>query len=209
MRKRLTATLKVVAAISFALLVLLTYANRGRVLELNRLRSAADDVIAKQQIAEFMETYEVRRVNYEVELDHYNRSVELFRTDYEAYVESFGSPQRQRHAPRMPMRPQPPEVTQQLAEINTQFRAARHEYFRTIEGFNAVSALCALLLTMSLVTLLMTEAGSGRWAYAAMLAVAFVFLIGPSFHTMLIGAAGAMHPPPFPGVTGNSYYYGY
>lgn len=208
MKRRIGMALKIMTAVCIAILMMLTYANRAKVLELTRLRAAAEDIAAQQDIADFVESFESRKANYEMALEDYQQSMELYRTDYQAYTQSFMERGGRPMPPRMPVKPQPPEVTQRLAEINTTFRQQRHQYFKELEGTVGLAGLAATILTLCLITLLFMETGSARWAYAALLALCFTFLIGPAMYTMLAGIVGVTRAPVVPGLY-DYYRYGY
>lgn len=210
MRRRIGVALKVLTAVCIAILMLLTYVNRAKVLELTRLRASAEDVVAKQDIADFVESYESRQANYEMAMEDYQRSMEQYRTDYEAYAASFAQRGGRPMPPRMPVKPQPPEVTRRLAEINVDFRHKRFAYYRDLERTVGVAGLAATVLTLCLLALLFMETGSARWAYAALLALCFTFLIGPALYTMLAGIVGVTRAPTVPGMyERHPYGYGY
>ncbi len=208
MRRFIGVSLKVVVVFCITILMLLTYVNRARVLELTRLRASAEDITAQQDILDFVESYEMRKANYEVAMEDYHKSMEQFRSDYPAYAESFQQRAGRHMAPRMPAKPQAPEVTRRLAEINTTFRQKRHAYYKELEGTVGVAGLAATVLTLCLISLLFMETGSARWAYAALLALCFTFLIGPALYSMLAGIVGLTPAPVVPGVY-DRYPYGY
>jgi hypothetical protein len=54
-----------------------------------------------------------------------------------------------------------------------------------------------LLLVGGLVSLLMFDTHGQRWHYLAALLLSFVFLIGPSFHSIITAIIGFLEEPGF------------
>lgn len=202
---------KTIALVCFLILLVCTYTVRGKVIELNEVRLSSDHARAEAGMAQFLETYEARRASYDAQRAVYERDMRFFTEDLEGflYEQSERRMSGVMRTPQMPVLPQPPEVTENLARINAEFRAARHEYFKMARWLNIVAGLASLGLVGSLVHLAMNDRETGRWVYLGILSVAFVFLIGPSFHTVLSSIVSATKPPPYEGLGfgyGNPYY---
>ena len=100
--------------------------------------------------------------------------------------------------PRVPSKPAPPEapgMRDQLAEINARFASQRFHYFDATSRFNWLACAGAVALVGGLLYLLMFDVRGARTFYLVILAVSFLFLIGPSFHTILSSIVGFMAPP--------------
>ncbi|MBX3353442.1 MAG: hypothetical protein KF684_10975 [Phycisphaeraceae bacterium] len=190
---------KTIALVCFLILVACTYTVRGKVIELNEVRLSSDHARAEAGMEAFLGSYEARRAAYDAERAVYERDMRLFNENLEEFLreQSERRMSGMSRAPQMPMPPQTPEVTSELARINAEFRAARHEYFKMARWLNLVAGLASLGLVGSLVYLAMTDRETGRWVYLGVLSVAFVFLIGPSFHTVLSSIVSALKPPPY------------
>ena len=177
------------------------------------------------------ERYKVAQKNYELQEKHYQKMLDLYLNDYDAYVKAikdkYRPPQfpaeptapelpqmpappqmpvqpkapelpQEPAPPQMPVRPKPPrspEYTQQLSEINAQFRAQKHHYFEVTGVLNWVAMAGALCLVGGLLYLLMFDTANGRLIYFFTLVLSFVFLIGPSFHSIMSAIVGFLEAP--------------
>ena len=157
--------------------------------------------------------YEAAQKNYELQEKHYRRMLNLYTTDYDAYVKAikdkFKPPQLpvEPTPPELPPEPTPPEMQvpprpprspeykQQLMEINTEFRAQKHHYFQATSVLNWVAMAGALCLVGGLVYLLMFDTANGRLIYFFVMVLSFVFLIGPSFHSIMSAIVGFLEAP--------------
>jgi len=164
-------------------------------------------------LARLDERYDVAQKNYEVQEKHYKKMLDLYLTDYDAYVKAikdkYRPPQlpaeptppempQEPAPPQMPVRPKPPrspEYTQTLTEINADFRAQKHHYFEATSVLNWVAMAGALCLVGALVYLIMFDTANGRLIYFMTLVLSFVFLIGPSFHSIMSAIVGFLEAP--------------
>jgi len=157
----------------------------------------------QKQLEALERRYEADKKNYELKRRHYDEMLALYETDYEAYVRRLRDEYKPPELPAMPsppqkpvrpQAPQPPEYRQKLMEINAEFRAQKYRYFATTEVLNWVALAAALCLVGGLLYLIMFDLG-GRLFYFLTLVLSFVFLIGPSFHSILSAIVGFMEAP--------------
>jgi hypothetical protein len=172
------------------------------VLALSQIRFSADEVRANYELQQMEESYpdmvaqhEAAMQQYDLQLEHYREMLALYRTDYDAYVQRLEDEFQPPQMPYPPSKPRPPEVAQQLHEIDTAFRTRKNTYFETTSMLNWVACAAALLLVGGLTWLLMFDTDSPRWHYLVALGLSFIFLIGPSFHSILTGIIGFMQNP--------------
>jgi len=185
--------------------------------ELKQVRDKEKYETATQNYAHNLERRKQRhkaaQVNYELQEKHYQKMLELYLKDYEGYVQALKDKYRppqlpaeptppemppEPSPPQMPVRPKPPrspEYTQQLSEIDAQFRAQKHHYFQVTSALNWVAMAGALCLVGGLLYLLMFDTANGRLFYFLTLVLSFVFLIGPSFHSIMSAIVGFLHAP--------------
>ena len=201
MRTRI-AVAKCAALVGFMVLVFVTYFLRGEVLDLSRIRFSSDNVLADDELAEMKATYPIRlkeheaqMKQYDIEQEHYRKMLELYSTDYDTYVKRLKDRYRPPLLPNKPARPQSPEMSNRLAKISIDFRKRKFTYFNRTSSLNWVACAAAMMLVGGLVFLLMFDANGKRIFYVILLALSFVFLIGPSFHTILSVLVGAMRAP--------------
>jgi hypothetical protein len=133
--------------------------------------------------------------HYELERAHYNQMLELYHTDYDAYVQRLEDKYKPPHLPRRPAEPQSPELSDKLGKINAEFTARQYEYFASTSRLNWVTCVSALLLVGGLLFLTMFETGSHRLMYLVVLILSFVFMIGPSFHSIMSAIVGFLRAP--------------
>ena len=203
--RRDIAVAKVSTLLGFLVLLSSSYYLRTEVLALNRIRFSADEARADYELKRLQETYPERAERHQVELknhalqlEHYEKLSELYRKDLVKYLE-MTKDQPQPQPPQVPVRPQPPEppeVREELSQINLAFRARRYHYFVTTGRLNYVAWAAALALTGGLLYLLLFDRAGPRLAYLAVLLLSFVFLIGPSFHSILSAVVGFLEAPP-------------
>ena len=190
--------------LGFLALLSTTYYLRSEVLALSRIRFSADDARARYELERMklafpdrLERHRVETKNYELQLEHYKEMLDLYRKDYGAYVQRLKDAYQ---PPQLPVRPQPPdtpEFQETLAQINTDFRARKYHYFRITGALNGAAWAAAMALVGGLLYLLLFDVEGQRWLYGVVLVLSFVFLIGPSFHSILsaiIGFLAAPHP---------------
>jgi hypothetical protein len=193
---------KLASIVGFLTLVASTYYLRGEVLALSQIRFSADEVRAnyeldqlRESFPDMVEQHEAAMVQYDLQMEHYREMLALYRSDYDAYVQRIADEFQPPQMPYPPTKPRPPEVAEQLHEIDTAFRARKSTYFKRTSLLNWVAAGAALLLVGGLTWLLMFDTDSPRWHYLVALGLSFVFLIGPSFHSILTGIIGFMENP--------------
>jgi hypothetical protein len=203
MNRALTRTIvRLVTIAAFMVTLSATYYLRSEVLTLNKIRFSADNVRAEETLREMTEShpvrlaeYEVKMQHYELQMGHYNQMLELYRTDYDEYVkrikDKFVPPQ----LPWKPSKPASPELGDQLGKINAEFRAQQYHYFDSTSRLNWVTCVSALLLVGGLLFLTMFETGNQRFLYLVVLILSFVFMIGPSFHSIMSAIVGFLHAP--------------
>lgn len=195
--------------LGFLVLLSSSYYIRTEVLALNRIRFSADEARADYERKRLQETYPERMERYEVELknhalqmENYERLSKLYREDLVQYLElTRDQSQPQPQPPQIPIRPQPPEppeVRETLSRINLEFRTRKAQYFATTSRLNWVAWAAALALTGGLLYLLLFDRAGPKLIYLAVLLLSFVFLIGPSFHSILSAIAGFLEAPRVP-----------
>ena len=94
-----------------------------------------------------------------------------------------------------PQPPDPPEYQESLARINTEFRCRNTATSCAATVLNRIAWASALCLVGGLLYLLMFDVGNGRAFYVVLLVLSFVFLIGPSFHTIPSAVVGFLEAP--------------
>jgi len=199
---RLIASIKVVTVVAFMVTLFATYYLREEVLLLNELRFSAEDLRAERQLQRAKETYpqrleshQIALKNYDLQLQHYDEMLKLYKTDYEAYAKRLEDKYQPPQVPYPPQKPEPPQLQDELLEINAKFRSQQHHYFASATALNWVVCASALILCGGLLLLIMFEAGPQRFAYLVVLGLSFVFMIGPSFHSIMSAVVGFLHPP--------------
>ena len=202
MNRAITIT-KLLTIVAFMITLSATYYLRSEVLTLNKIRFSADNVRAEDNLREMTESYPVRLVeydaqskHYELRMDHHTRMLELYRTDYDEYVKRIKDKYAPPPLPRRPVKPQSPELSDQLGRINADFRAQQYHYFDSTSRLNWVTCASALILVGGLLFLAMFETGNQRLLYLVVLILSFVFMIGPSFHSIMSAIVGFLNAPP-------------
>ena len=141
------------------------------------------------------EEYQVAQENYDLQMEHYEEMLEIYQSDYDEYVRRLDD---EYHPPRMPSKPNPPrspEMSNQLAEVNVEFRKQQFHYYKTTSVLNWLCCLSSLSLTGGLLFLIMFDVTSQRIFYLAVLVLSFVFMIGPSFHSIMSAIVGFLQAP--------------
>jgi hypothetical protein len=169
--------------------------------EQERYKIAQDNY--ERDLEELDRRYEADVKNYELRRRHYEEMLGLYQTDYEAYVKRLKDqykppelpaaptpPQK----PARPQPPQPPEYRQKLMEINNEFRGQKYHYFQATALLTWVALAAALCLVGGLLYLILF-AENGRLFYFLTLVLSFVFMIGPSFHSILSAIVGFLEAP--------------
>jgi hypothetical protein len=198
------AAARLCVLLGFLVLLSSSYYLRTEVLALNRIRFSADEARADYELKRLRESYperierhQVELKNHELQLEHYQKLSELYRKDLVKYLE-MTKDQAQPQPPQMPARPQPPEppeIGEKLSQINLAFRTRKAHYFVMTGRLNWVAWAAALALTGGLLYLLLFDREGPRFIYLAVLLLSFVFLIGPSFHSILSAIVGFLEAP--------------
>jgi len=193
---------KGIAIVGFLVLLSSTYYLRTEVLTLNQIRFSSDEARANYEIEELkrnhpqeLERYQVELKNYELRKKHYEEMLDLYQTDYNAYVKRIKDEYKPPQLPAKPVPPRPPEYRQKLLEINADFRARKYHYFEITSLLNWVAWVAAIGLVGGLLYLILFDAAGGRLIYFATLVLSFVFMIGPSFHSIISAIVGFLEPP--------------
>ncbi|MHC4506161.1 MAG: hypothetical protein ACYTFI_22935 [Planctomycetota bacterium] len=199
------ATAKVLAIAGFLMLLSATYYIRSEVLAINAIRFSADDLRAKRRQKEWEESYpervahyEAATKNYEARMKVYGELLGLYETDYDEYVaRTAGVEPEAPQLPRKPSKPETPKRRNELMEINTRFVAQKHHYFASMRYFNWIAWLGAILFAGGVLYLLMFDKDGKKLFYFLALVLAFVFMIGPSFHSIMSAIVGLLEAPGF------------
>jgi hypothetical protein len=195
-------TAKFCCLTGFLILLATTYWLRSEVLGLTRIRFSADERKVelerkqnRESFADRQKEHEIAQKNYDLQLKHYEKLMALYEQDFEAYAklprENLVVPQ----IPNHPVAPTPPEVTDQFRNIQSEFVLRRYRYFAVSEIGNWIACFAAVLLVGGLLYLLLFDAQTNRFVYVASLLLSFVFLIGPSFHSVLSAVIGLLKGP--------------
>lgn len=200
---RRLAAAKVISILGFLVLLASTYFLRSEVLTLNTIRSSADETRANYELEQFKKDFEYEKDRYkmamkhyeEVETKHYEKMLDLYRTDYDKYVRLGEYDRRPPRLPTKPNPPRPPEYTQKLMEINTEFRVQKHHYFAVTSVLNWLALAAALCLVGGLLYLIMFDVANARLFYCLILVLSFIFMIGPSFHSIISAIVGFLEAP--------------
>ena len=195
-------SVKCVTIVAFLVLLCSTYYLRSEILKLNQIRFSSEDARAEETLRDMKESYPVRvaeyeaqKKDYELKMAHYTEMLDLYATNYDEYVKRLTDQYRPPQLPRKPQKPKSPELSEQLAKNNADFRTQRYHYFESASGLNWISCIAALTLTGGLLFLIMFETGTQRIFYAVILTISFVFMIGPSFHSIMSAIAGFLRAP--------------
>ncbi len=200
--QKLLPAVKLTAVVAFLVTLGATFNLRSEVLELSEIRFSADSARSEQRLRELEESrdlrlaeYEAKRQHHEIRVDHYRSMLELYRNDYAAYVRRLEDEYRPPSLPSPPQPPSDPQLGEQLAKANAAFTAKQHEYFATTQRLNWISSASSLLLVGCLLFLILFDRGYQRGLYFATLVLSFVFMIGPSFHSVLSAVVGVLEAP--------------
>ena len=201
--KKTLVVVKCVTITAFMVTLCTTYYLRSEVLKLNKIRFSSENVRAEENLRDRKESYPVRMAeyevqmkNYELQMEHYEEMLELYRTDYNEYVKRLKDHYKPPQLPHKPQKPKSPDLSDQLAKINAEFRAQQFHYFDSTSRLNWVCCASALVLVGGLLSLIMFEAGNQRILYLVVLVLSFVFMIGPSFHSIMSAIVGFLRAPP-------------
>lgn len=193
---------KTCALVGFLTLIVISYWLRSEALGLSRIHFSADEKKmefegerTKASFPERQKQYEVSLKNHDLEVKHYEKLMEVYQRDLEAYAELT---KNQLHPPLLPQHPDPPrspEVEDQFRSIQAQFVQRKYRFFVISEYGNWGACLGALLLAGGLMYLLMFDVNSNRLYYFLALVFSFVFLIGPALQSVITTFIGLMHGP--------------
>lgn len=199
---RVMNVVKGITIVAFMVTLYGTYHIRSEVLQLNRIRSSYENVRAEQGMRENRESYpsrieeyEVQKKNYDLEKEHYGEMLKLYRTDYDAYVARVKDRYRPPQLPVKPNKPEAPELGDRLAQIHADFRSQQFSYFDQSIRLNWVCCVSSLVLVGGLLALTFFETGLARIVPLTVLGLSFVFMIGPSFHSIMSAIVGFLRPP--------------
>lgn len=199
---KILPVVKCVTIVAFMVTLCATYYLRSEVLKLNTIRFSSENVQAEENLREMKESYPLRVTehavqtkNYELQMEHYQEMLKLYRTDYGEYVKRLKDHYQPPQLPQKPQKPKSPELSDQLGRINADFRAQQYHYFESTSRLNWVCCVSALILVGGLLFLMMFETGNQRMLYLAVLLLSFVFMIGPAFHSIMSAIVGFLKAP--------------
>lgn len=193
---------KSVTIISFLALLFSTYYLRSQVLKLNTIRMSSQNIMTEQARKDLSESlpvrqkeYEAKLGQYEIENKHYEEMLDLYKSDYEEYVKRLKDKFVPPRMPRSPVKPISPELSDEMQKIGIEFREQQSNYFNSTSKLNWISCLAALSLVGGLLYLLMFDPEGKKIFYLVLLVMSFVFMIGPSFHSLMSALAGFLQAP--------------
>jgi hypothetical protein len=193
---------KAITVFAFLVTLFATYFLRSEVLELNKIRFSSADIRATESSKRLKESYplrvkeyEIALKNHELKMDHYNEMLKLYQTDYDAYVKRLKDDYRPPKLPQQPNKPQSPDVSDQLSRNNIAFRKQQYSYFDSAVYMNWIACISALTLVGGLLLLIMYDAERSPLVYMGILILSFVFMIGPSFHSIMSAIIGFLEAP--------------
>lgn len=204
--KRASLLAKIIVIASMLCLLGTTFVLRAKILTLVNFLMTGQDIVATERMDRFHAAEDDRQSEYvaalarfEIGMEQYRSLLQLYQDDLDAYRKrtNEGRMTQPPPIPEKPRLPRTPEVQRTLAEINSNFRDARNSYFRFATALNGFVAVCALLLIGGLLFLMFFDASNGRLMYIVVLAISFVFIIGPAFHSALTFAAYQLNPPSY------------
>lgn len=150
MSKTLSA-IKCVTIVAFMVTLCSTYYLRSEVLKLSTLRFSSENIRAEDELREMKESYplrvaeyEVETKNYDLEMEHYQSMLTLYRTDYDEYVQKLKDHFEPPKLPRKPEKPTSPELSDRLAKISAEFRAQQFAYYDSTSRLNWVCCVSSL-----------------------------------------------------------------
>lgn len=193
---------KSVSLIGFVALVVSGYYLRSEVLALSHIRFSADEVRAVNELKQLRESYpdrmkqyEAQQKGYEIEMVHHRKMLDLYQNNYDEYVKRIKDKYEPPAMPSEPQKPDSPELSDKLHQINTDFRTRKNQYFRSTQWLNWIACIAAVGVVGGLVYLLLFDTDSVRWHYLVALSISFIFLIGPSFHSIITAIIGFLTEP--------------
>ena len=193
---------KFITIISFLVLLFSTYFLRSKVLELNTIRMSSQNVMAEEAEKNLSESlpdrtkeYQNSLKQYEIQKKHYDEMLDLYESDYEEYVKRIKDKFVPPSMPRSPSKPVSPELSDEMQKIAIEFRKKQSHYFESTSRLNWVSCVAALALVGGLLYLLLFDLEGKRLFYVVLLVLSFIFMIGPSFHSIMSALAGFLQAP--------------
>ena len=193
---------KFITIISFLVLLFSTYFLRSKVLELNTIRMSSQNVMAEEAEKNLSESlpdrtkeYQNSLKQYEIQKKHYDEMLDLYESDYEEYVKRIKDKFVPPSMPRSPSKPVSPELSDEMQKIAIEFRKKQSHYFESTSKLNWVSCVAALALVGGLLYLLLFDLEGKRLFYVVLLVLSFIFMIGPSFHSIMSALAGFLQAP--------------
>ena len=193
---------KFITIISFLALLFSTYFLRSKVLELNTIRMSSQNVMAEENekslndsLPQRTKEYENKLKQYEIQKKHYDEMLDLYQSDYEEYVKRIKDKFVPPRMPPNPVKPLSPEISDEMQKISIEFRKKQSHYFESTSKMNWVSCVAALTLVGGLLYLLLFDLQGKRLFYMVLLVLSFIFMIGPSFHSLMSALAGFLQAP--------------
>lgn len=193
---------KFITIISFLVLLFSTYFLRSKVLELNTIRMSSQNVMAEENekslndsLPQRTKEYENKLKQYEIQKKHYDEMLDLYQSDYEEYVKRIKDKFVPPRMPPNPVKPLSPEISDEMQKISIEFRKKQSHYFESTSKMNWVSCVAALTLVGGLLYLLLFDLQGKRLFYMVLLVLSFIFMIGPSFHSLMSALAGFLQAP--------------
>ena len=193
---------KFITIISFLVLLFSTYFLRSKVLELNTIRMSSQNVMAEENekslndsLPQRTKEYENKIKQYEIQKKHYDEMLDLYQSDYEEYVKRIKDKFVPPRMPPNPVKPLSPEISDEMQKISIEFRKKQSHYFESTSKMNWVSCVAALTLVGGLLYLLLFDLQGKRLFYMVLLVLSFIFMIGPSFHSLMSALAGFLQAP--------------
>ena len=193
---------KFITIISFLVLLFSTYFLRSKVLELNTIRMSSQNVMAEEteknlnnSLPQRTKEYENKLKQYEIQKKHYDEMMDLYQSDYEEYVKRIKDKFVPPRMPPNPVKPLSPEISDEMQKISIEFRKKQSHYFESTSKMNWVSCVAALTLVGGLLYLLLFDLQGKRLFYMVLLVLSFIFMIGPSFHSLMSALAGFLQAP--------------
>ena len=200
--KRDIAIAKYTTIAAFLLLLFSTYYLRSQVLTLNTIRLSSNNIMAEEarkgMEASFparQKEYELQMAHFEMESKHYEDMLDLYKTNYEEYVKRVGDKFTPPRMPRKPTPPVSPELSDELTKVGIEFRDQQYDYFNSTSKLNWIACIAAMSLVGGLLYLLMFDVNGKRIFYIVILVLSFIFMIGPSFHSIMSAIVGFLQAP--------------
>ena len=171
-------------------------------LELNTIRMSSQNVMAEEteknlnnSLPQRTKEYENKLKQYEIQKKHYDEMLDLYQSDYEEYVKRIKDKFVPPRMPPNPVKPLSPEISDEMQKISIEFRKKQSHYFESTSKMNWVSCVAALTLVGGLLYLLLFDLQGKRLFYMVLLVLSFIFMIGPSFHSLMSALAGFLQAP--------------